>query len=799
GPAKQVDPVIGSVEKFGASVDALLDNLAAGQAPDHTFVFDVSQLYVALACTPDKIEAVISRPLETVFTTKAAAALTKNAKLQSDTLVKSLMDKIQLVILTKQKDVDVLLVPPFFKALTDEERRKNTPEENALRDGVDMNEREQFVKFGSHDSKKLDSTMISSGARIDPIAAKRAMLDLVTPERLLASSGLKEGTLGTKGKRDFVVCESFQKLTETGIFQKFRNLASEQDGAPYLKIYPSATADLLAGLASVKTADGTIDDIFAAREITEVLQTAYYRMMNAMGGAIGSKADIIAFMNQIEVIHDQMQMILAIAEPYAPGVAFAKGIIASLKTASKGQAPVVPEGLDPKVSHKASAMHSVASIMSGVEAQKEADEGNRNVNALVLRDNYYESAGALHNTKTYDVTALDGDQLRGDKKEERKDLTAKALVSPGALSDGKVEPKAPRGPVDLFVCDFHHNISMDRTLYQVEDVEHQVAQLFEQKLVAPKFTVAIDCTVDLVRSDDIRKFLARFKKQISDGNMSVVLFRSAQKFDMLGMDNYYGGYTVTINNGSSFDAFNERISKKEDQVGGLAHQGMAHMAQHGTEHTDEYRRLLMANTRLLYSQLPDECRLTADNDSPLQIAQTDDPNNVFLDIQFPGYSETFGFYNTFIAWAQGNGLGFTTRPSFGFATSNFTIIGDSKLRLNPGLESAAAIGKYVGFFTQIQAILAKTQASQLAGRKRSELDKSEIPAMEAAFKSAITSWSVQESSTRGKDKASGSTTPVSGPPIKESAKRPEPSSEPPVTKGARPRRQLGSAGGTHQL
>ncbi len=738
-PQDKVDTNIDSLVKFGTSLDALLKNFAAGHAPENTFVFNVTPFYLSLNCSPTELNEKLTRPLEQILLKKSAEVVKdKDPKV----LVNSVLNHIQLVVVTKHKGIDVLLVPKLFKPLSVEEKKAFSQDEQVLHAKVDTDEREVFMEAGSHDDRKLDSAMIESGARMDPISAKNAMLEFVSPEKILEESNLTPAKLTTSDKKTPTVCKSINDFLKTSSFIKFRELSHEKDAAPYQQVYPEATAALLAGLAQVNQQEGGIDKVFETKHITDLLQHAYYRMLNAMAGAATYKADLIQFMNNIELIHNQLQMILAVAEPHSPNIAFSEGITKAMKEAPKGKKPTLPQGLgDPLVHHKASAMHSVASILSSVEDQKEQGKAKtRKLNAVVLKDNYYEAHGAVDNAKTYDVSILDGYKLSKEKDVDT------------AFEHGK----KPTGPIDVFICDFHHNISVERSEYKVEDLGYQVDQLFQKGLVADQLTVAIDCTVDFIRSDDVRKFLEKNKSRITTGKLNVVLYRSAQKFDMLGMDNYYGGFTVTINDGISFKAFNDRIDKKEDQSSGLSHQGMSHLAQFGSDHLDSYRKAIMKNTRKLYKGLPAQCK--GDLNSPLMVAITEDPRNVFLDIQFPGRSELFavgntnmtkgpimeGFYLHFIKWAQSQNLAFTTRPSFGFATTNFTIIAGSKVRLNPGLESEEALNKYIAYFTKVQQLLADSEKEAFKAKPKSSFSdqKKLTEFLDKISDEALTTWTV---------------------------------------------------------
>lgn len=724
----QVNTTINSIAEFKTSVKSLLMNYSIGIKPEGTFVFNVTGLYTNAGITPATMHAKLEEPLERILLMQVADTLKYHKEFKQADLVKDVLDNIQLVVMLKHKGLDVLVVPKLFQPVSAEEQKK-LKGRNKMRGMVSQDTRDTFLHQEGHDKRKMESALIESGARLDPISAKKAMLEFAAPLDVLAQNGIKPAELATKSAPTPTVFANVNAFLGTPTFAKFRALSDEKKAPPYQKFYPAATADLLRGLAEVcqdKKKDDLvgIDAVFAQKDISDVLQMAYYRMHMAMMGASTYKSNIIQFMNQIELIHDQLQLILAVAEPHAPGVEFSKSILKALKEPpqkSGAKKPSVPamsvEGkgvvpIEPVVHHKASAMHTVASILSSIEQQKEGEQGTRNLNALVLKDNYYEAHGAvLEHSKTYTVEELNGWELH--------DGTQDVALKDSAFGRGE----KPKGKIDIFICDFHHNISVERSEYKLENVTYQVEQLVKKKIMADKFTVAIDCTVDFLRSDDIRKFLEKHKSKIENGQMNVVLYRSAQKFDMLGMDNYYGGYTITINNGKDFQLFNERMKMKEDQVTGLAHQGLAHLTKFGSQHQDAYRKALMDNTRKLYRKL--EAKGLTTPASPIYIGKTEDPHAVFLDIQFPEANEETGkfFFAKFQRWAQDiQKLAFTTRPSFGFATTNFTEIAGTKVRLNPGLEDETAINKYVEYFTATKEMLEKARDEAFKAKARATFD-----------------------------------------------------------------------------
>nr|NGX53494.1 hypothetical protein [Chlamydiota bacterium] len=89
--------------------------------------------------------------------------------------------------------------------------------------------------------------------------------------------------------------------------------------------------------------------------------------------------------------------------------------------------------------------------------------------------------------------------------------------------------------------------------------------------------------------------------------------------------------------------------------------------------------------------------------NPMQISEIQDDRSVFLDIKFPNHPKTAGaFRHSFLNFAYNKNLPLTSRSSFGFTTTNFTIIQQEKFRLNPGLDGKETIDQYASFFRAVQ-------------------------------------------------------------------------------------------------
>lgn len=717
-PLKGVETSVSSLQQFENSLEGIFDSFAVTQMEGTAFppltmevdhkpvpqpiVLDVTGMYQGKNLSTKDLHAQMTSDLEKVFLDKAEEYLTDWPNYDKTEFAKDLMRNVRIVAFAKEGDVDILVTPQFLLGGPVEGRHSDFQNEllTMTRDGAN------YTAF--HESIK--HTIIETGYRPDIIRAKEMWLGLKSPQEILAKQNIQITELATSSGPTPRVVENFDKFTEMTVFKKFADLEKPptdevlkeqltlilghapstkelndyraKSDRPYLRVLPGATVDLLHGLADYKPNEGGIDKVFADKGLTDLLQTSYFRMAIAMQSAIDGQGEMVSVLNAIETINQELAMILAIVEPHGQN-AFGDGIRSAMTTGSDQKPPTIPVGLETPIVHlKPSSMHCLASIASSVEAQK----GTNELNVCVLKDNYYEGVGALTNSNTYKVSVMDGDKL-GDKQ------------NPVPLD---LKPFKDKAPLDLFVCDFHHNISIDRQHYKVEDLSRQVDELFANDLVAKKFTVALDCTIDFINSPDVRDFLEHNKARITSGELNVVMYRSAQKFDMFGLDNYYGGFSVTVNKGQDYGSFNTRMDAPDDQLGGLARQGLSHVGANAAPRMDQYRQAIMDNAKKLYDALPPECIYSPDSTCPIQVSKTDDPNSVFLDIKFPDNPKAFEEFDRKIkAFAKQNELPFTQRASFGFVTTNYSFIAGSKCRLNPGLEGPEVQQKYVDFFKAV--------------------------------------------------------------------------------------------------
>jgi hypothetical protein len=660
---------VDSEKTFSNLVDEIFQAVQSSTSPKGELIIDFTNLLKG-KCSSSEMDKIVQN-FASILKKKIDAAPCTDV--QKQTFKKEILNKLHFIAFLKYKKQNILFLPKLAQNLT---------ENLAEADGYESNAK-QF-------KAKIHEILAGSGCLVTPDQAKQAWLKVTdignTPE-------FKKITLAAEFSPDKAiptVCGSYKEFIEGPVMKfmnAFQTLSLDPNTPPYLKIEPKAAAELLKGLANSKAAKGGIDAFLKEKGLNNQLQLFYFFMQEAMHEAYFRKDDQIAFNNAMEAIHQGIQNMLAILQPYDKN-ALANAVIANLKNPKNS---IIPEGITPKVYARTSAMRCLSSVLAGVEEQK----GSNKLEVVVLGDTYYESEGVVKNSLTYTTSSLNGDFFNHNKGEAIDYL---------------------HGPIDLFVCEFHHNISVRRTSYSVENVTDQVKELFIKNKAAEKLTVVIYSTIDLQQSDELRKFLAddRIKDLIQKGRLNVVILRSAQKFDMLGRDNYGCGLAITINDNKSFPLFDKRMEDKDDQLTDLSYQGLSHLQTHAGDPIENYRKGIMDNTQKLYNMLPKETIHSRGYElirtpSPMQISGITDNRLVFLDVKFPEYPLlNEAFFHRWSSFAEENQLFSTGRPSFGFDNTNITLIRTdtgSKMRITPGLEGEKKLEEYAKFFRSIHTAL----------------------------------------------------------------------------------------------
>jgi hypothetical protein len=506
--------------------------------------------------------------------------------------------------------------------------------------------------------------------------------------------------------------------------QAFAGL-SRPGSPPYLQILPKTTIKLLRELK-----DTNFEKTFKKNGLEPMLRFIYDRMLDAMENAVDAmdnKDNFIQFNNNVHIIHEELATLLTIASPYTK-----ESFKAEMQKVSDFLPDGFPAGIKPDFHLKNSAMRCTQSILLACGAQKKSSEKSTGeLNIMSQSAIYYEMGHMLKQRKSGQFKGkFDGN----DGIDEEVDIITKSVI-----------PEDER--TDVFLADFHHNSSQEigEEGYKPQNLIAQVDELYKSGRVSGKFTVAIDHTIGLTDADELKGFLEHNAARIAEGKLNVVIYRSTQKFDQLGMDNYHGGIMAVVNDGS-FDAFNKSVSDEADQMSNAALQGITHLERAVQGELNEYRSAIMNAVQGFMTPggpigFPDEMIAREDSSAILQLIPSTDPQSTFVHFVLPPDCEIgdVQILKHLEKMSREDPVNFpimVLRDSFGYNQANVLMFGGegkSGFRFTPGLEGDAVLKNYRDFFvawndvlteaTQGKADLERAEAINTVLEKGSELVK----------------------------------------------------------------------------
>jgi len=245
---------------------------------------------------------------------------------------------------------------------------------------------------------------------------------------------------------------------------------------------------------------------------------------------------------------------------------------------------------------------------------------------------------------------------------------------------------------DLLVAQFNPVLKLRGDFaYKVEEVAESLRKCLKAKNQAP-LTLALDCTIDFLHSPHVENLLAEFAPEIQQGTLNLIGFRSGNKFDLFGMDNYCGAPLFMVHSGESkWHFFDDILTEKGIQADRLSLQWFCSAYQFASAELDLYRKHIFANTRSLLSQVP---KTLLDSKAPYHVSPAEpEADLAFLDIKVTGpfnaYKCSAFVAAPFFLTNLEAGHPMFNRPSLGFYHANCKIhfIGDcSVIRLTLGLD-----------------------------------------------------------------------------------------------------------------
>lgn len=463
------------------------------------------------------------------------------------------------------------------------------------------------------------------------------------------------------GRTDILMYAKPNDITDINAFKKLKEIAEGKNpqASEGQQMMAKATVKMMTTLLN-KISEKDWTEKQNDPVIRELTQTSLFRIAQHLATATHQTGDFRQFSQAIDRTHADLTTLLALYSPFDKG---------SFDTEyRKFLQPLFPPSIQPtEVGIARSAMNVFAGVNAAVL------QGNPNPVRICGAHSYYEEAGLVGGNRTINQ----------------------------ALADPNVEK------VDLYVAEFYHNIDIDpnHTQYQKGTVIKDIKEIFEKKPKTDSLTVSIDATIDVTNSEDIAELFREFEDKIREGRLNIVIFRSGQKFDMMGLDNYFGSPFYMVNNKDpKWNKFQNIKTGEAFQTDPLSQQFFNWMAETGPELVDQYKTQIFNNTRQILNAVPEELKPAAGKE--VCVCTFDEGvKTPFIDIKINLADEDQKadleewVRKRFIEMFTQEDKLVYVRGSFGFPHANITWI-DPKMRINPGIDPSEN-ALYQKFFLEL--------------------------------------------------------------------------------------------------
>ncbi len=370
-----------------------------------------------------------------------------------------------------------------------------------------------------------------------------------------------------------------------------------------------------------------------------------------------------AFINDLRLIHEDIATILSAMQPY-------ERRDLDLHMPDAGE-------IRPVYGTRNSGLNLFHAILN---ASEEIASCKTMPQVATQANSYYESVFALADSKQYDKLApMIGSDIPASIASLKSSLNGKKL--------------------DVFVGQFHDNISMNLHAYHPQNLQEQVDAILKSGLASDRFTIAVDTTIGRQDAPELRALIASLSSRIESGKINLLVFRSGLKFDLAGMDNSSVALVTTYNNKDGYwTKFNESIASPH-AMQGTDFQLHTHIQKHSADAINEYRSAIARQHRGMMRLLPASMITSPETGlapGAVQVLSNDDPDMVFMDLRPSPELSAVGGHAGDIARSIAQvatrlGMDMISRPSFGHAHTTIAPIDATRHRVTLGLEDAATM------------------------------------------------------------------------------------------------------------
>lgn len=507
----------------------------------------------------------------------------------------------------------------------------------------------------------IDEAIIRTGCRLGAVASRTLIADTIDlvqywaesgrlaqpqDERLLGRPAYTASTepvqyavpVGPKADKSPLLFKSPCDLMKTALFQRSVEKFAKED-SPHIFALGHGTLAVLCGFLT----DLSKEDWERANEQPElrlILQTTMTRLLHHLATAENHANDFTKFSHAMELVHAEMATLLLVMEhrPEPFPEIYQKKLIET-GTVPAGLQKFLETGLAPN------AMSVIAELV--VRSQP----SDRELRVAYNPYAYYETVSLFN----------------GDKGKSKARKIAEVLEGTDY--------------VDLYTAAFHpvaSRIPPESGVYAPPDVTGDVRTLLSRSPEGHTLTVAIDNTIDNLYSQDLQDFLKEFEADISAGRLKVVAYRSGQKYDMLGTDQYYGAPFFVISNQPDW----KPLTNANLQTDPLSRQWFSLAHRFATRELATYRKAIFANVRDVLDHIPAKLS-TKTKPFVIQIDKSLVPGYIQIVTDKP--QENGKLMAILIKKFKEAGKDLTARASFGFNQTNWSQVGDT-FRITPGTD-----------------------------------------------------------------------------------------------------------------